>query len=260
MSDHQAQPPGEPEPRDRDPWAPPESGPARSAPSGIPSAPSGIPGGWGDQQGTAPAQPSPHVHDQPTMAAMPSADQGSVPPPPIAPGGPAHPSAGPYGYPAAGGVPPAAPGDPYGGGYPGYGYPGYPQTGWQQPATPQNGLGITAMVLGILSVCLFCLYGVVGIILGILALIFGILGRKRVKRGEATNGGMALSGIILGVVGIVLGAVFIALLVWGVVTAINEEKDKNNDWDSDYSNSLLIDNSREADPLTGLTRGGVPAQ
>ena len=58
-------------------------------------------------------------------------------------------------------------GDPYGG-YPGYpGYQSYGQPGWQ--AQPGNGMGITAMVLGILSVCLFCLYGVVSIVLGVLA-------------------------------------------------------------------------------------------
>ena len=55
-------------------------------------------------------------------------------------------------------------------------------------------MGITAMVLGILAVCLFCLYGIVAVVLGVLALIFGILGRKRAQRGEATNGGRRSPG------------------------------------------------------------------
>lgn len=236
MSDNQAQPPGGPQPND--PWAPPESGGAAGkVPMDKPAA-----------------TPPPGVHDQPTVISMPGADDpGSVPPPPVAPGGPApgQPAAGAYGYPAAPSLPqpPAAgaPGygapDPYGPGYPGY--PGYGQAaaGWQQPA---NGMGITAMVLGILSVCLFCLYGIVAIILGVLALIFGILGRKRAQRGEATNGGMALAGIILGVCGIVIGAVVIALIAWGITTAINEENKRDSyDYDYDsYSNHLVVDVTR----------------
>lgn len=237
MSDNQAQPPGGPEPRDRDPWAPPESGAAQSkVPLHKPAAAT-----------TPPVSP---VHDQPTVTAMPSTGPdvgaGAVPPPPIAPGGPAQPAAGPYGYPAA----PSAPqpglgstgaGDPYGG-YPGYpGYQNYGQTAWQ--TVPANGMGTTAMVLGILSVCLFCMYGVVAIVLGVLALIFGVLGRKRAQRGEATNGGMALAGIILGSVGIVIGLVVIGLLVWGINRAMDEERDKGNVYD-DYSNSLVIDGVR----------------
>jgi hypothetical protein len=244
MSDNQAQPSGGPEPRDRDPWAPPESSAAaqNKVPLDKPAA-----------------TPRPAVHDQPTVTSMPGAgtgpETGAVPPPPIAPGGPAQPAAGPYGYPAAPSASRPGPAtgaafghtagpDPYGGGYPGYpGYQGYGQPGWQQG--PANGMGITAMVLGILSVCLFCLYGVVAIVLGVLALIFGILGRKRAQRGEATNGGMALAGIILGSVGIVIGVVVIALIAWGITTAINEENKRDSEYDYDsYSNSLVIDVSR----------------
>ncbi|MDH2391330.1 DUF4190 domain-containing protein [Streptomyces sp. HNM0663] len=225
---------GGPEPRDRDPWAPPEHGaPGAAVPGG---AQGGVPLG---KSWDAP-QPAP-VHDQPTVAAMPAAsptpDAGAVPPPPTAPGGPA---AGGYGYPTAGTA-----NTPYGSGaypaYPATGYQSYGQPGWQP--SPSNGMGITAMVLGILSVCLFCLYGVVGLILGLLALIFGILGRKKAQRGEATNGGMALAGIILGSIGMLLGAVVIGLLAWGITTAINEERDRveyEYDYDS-YSNVLVVD-------------------
>lgn len=231
MSDNQAQPPGVPRPHD--PWAPPESS-----------------GAAGEVPLDKPAAPAPGVHDQPTYISMPGADPdtGSVPPPPVAPGGPApaQPVAGAYGYPAAPGLPqPPAAGfgspDPYGAGYPGY--PAYGQAAsWQQQ--PANGMGITAMVLGILSVCLFCLYGVVAIVLGVLALIFGIVGRKRAQRGEATNGGMALAGIILGVCGIVIGAVVIALIAWGITTAINEENLRDDYGDDSYSNHLVVDVAR----------------
>ncbi|MEE1756906.1 DUF4190 domain-containing protein [Streptomyces sp. SP18CS02] len=226
-----------------DPWAPPESrAPQDRVDLGKPAG--------GTQQPVQPSAPAqPPVHDQPTMTSMPGAGfgpagSGEVPPPPIAPGGPARPAPGQYGYPAPAPQPTAPPSGGYG--YPGYpGYPGYGaygQSGWQQG--PANGMGITAMVLGIVSVVGFCLYGL-GIVLGILALVFGILGRKRVQRGEANNAGMATAGIILGSVGIVIGAAFIAFMVWAIV-----QDEKNNDRDSDpYSTTLVLD-TRPADALT----------
>ncbi|MFE0644737.1 DUF4190 domain-containing protein [Streptomyces sp. NPDC058877] len=164
----------------------------------------------------------PAVHDQPTMAAMPGVPGEDVPPPPVAPGGPAT-APGAYGYPAdaSGGYgyppaapAPAAPGYGYPGyGQPGYGQPGYGQPGWQQP--PSNGMGTAAMVIGIVAVAGFCLYGLGGI-LGILAVIFGIIGLKKAGRGEATNRGMAIAGIVLGAIGIVVSAVFLSLVIWAV--------------------------------------------
>ncbi|MEV8410324.1 DUF4190 domain-containing protein [Streptomyces niveus] len=237
MSDSSAQPPGAHEPND--PWAPPERRVPLDKPAQAP----------GPVQDQPPAWP---VHDQSTVTAMPGVGQpepgsagagpasGAVPPPPIAPGGPAPTTSGPYGYPGT----PAASSYP-GASYPGYpGYPGYGQTGWQPG--PANGMGVAAMTLGILSICLFCLYGVVGIILGILAVIFGVVGRKRAERGEATNSGQALSGIIMGTIGIVVGAVVIGLLIWGITDAINND---NNDFDYDsgtdgYSAMLLVEADR----------------
>jgi heme/copper-type cytochrome/quinol oxidase subunit 2 len=120
----------------------------------------------------------------------------------------------------------------------GYGYPGYGQNGWQQQ--PANGMGVAAMVLGILSVCLFCLYGVVGIVLGVLALIFGILGRKRVRAGSATNSGQALAGIILGSIGIAIGTIVVGLLIWGVTKAMNDDDDVDDPYGDGFATSLVI--------------------
>ncbi|GHA25464.1 hypothetical protein GCM10010329_56040 [Streptomyces spiroverticillatus] len=71
------------------------------------------------------------------------------------------------------------------------------------------------MVLGILSICLFCMY--LGVVLGPLGLIFGILGRKKAARGEATNAGMALAGIITGSIGLAIQAVWIGVIVWAAM-------------------------------------------
>ncbi len=57
---------------------------------------------------------------------------------------------------------------------------------------PKNGLGVWALSLGIAG--LVCC----GLFAGIPAIITGVLSRKAVERGEADNGGLALTGIILG--------------------------------------------------------------
>uniref|UniRef100_UPI004057154E DUF4190 domain-containing protein n=1 Tax=Streptomyces olivaceus TaxID=47716 RepID=UPI004057154E len=132
-----------------------------------------------------------------------------VPPPPVAPGGPA----------------------PAPGAAPGYGYPGYPQGysqgyGWPgMPMPPQNGMGTASMVLGILACALFCMYGVVSVILGVLAVVFGVKGRRRAEQGLANNHGQAQAGFVMGIVGIILGVVVIALIAIGITAAINEDSD-----------------------------------
>ncbi|MDG4865612.1 DUF4190 domain-containing protein, partial [Streptomyces sp. T-3] len=163
----------------------------------------------------------------------PGAPTDAVPPPPIGPEGPAQPAYG--GQPPYGGQP-GHPGHP---GYPGYpSYPGGgPGYGWGygQGPMPSNGMGTAAMVLGILSIVLFCFWGILSIILGILALIFGIMGRKKAGRGEATNGGMALAGIITGAIGIVVGIAMLSFMIWAIV-----ESEKNSDRYDDPSYDTAI--------------------
>ncbi|MEU2410865.1 DUF4190 domain-containing protein [Streptomyces sp. NPDC049952] len=235
MSDNTQQPGGEGAPRD--PWAPPDNR---------------------VELGKQPADAAPPaVHNQPTVTSMPGVDatgpipgqaggfgpqQPSVPAPPVGPNGPGQHD--PYGYPAAPSAPSAAYGYPAAPAAPSasYGYPGYPgyagQPSWG-PA-PANGLGIAAMVLGIIAVVGFCMWGF-GIVLGILALIFGIIGRGRAKRGEATNGGMALAGIILGSVSIVISAIFLGFLIWAVA---NDESGSGDDYYDPYATSLVVGTSR----------------
>ena len=130
--------------------------------------------------------------------APPSGDQPAqptqafTPPPPVYGAPPAVPV---YGTPQA--PPPyGAPPQPY----------GAPLVGPQK-----NGLGVAALVLGILAI-LSCLSVIGGVGLGILALIFGLVGRGRVKRREANNGGVALAGAICGGLGL-LGGIG-ALILW----------------------------------------------
>lgn len=91
-----------------------------------------------------------------------------------------------------------------------YGQNQYGQYGQNQfgvPANPKakNWMGIVALISGI--VMCFC-------VPSILAVVFGHLGRDAAKKGNATNGGMALAGLILGYVGIALFIGFVALSLW----------------------------------------------
>lgn len=71
-----------------------------------------------------------------------------------------------------------------------------------------NGMAITSMVLGILSLPLCCAFGIGGIF-GILGLIFGSISIKN------DNKGMALTGIITSIISLVmlLLVVFVYILI-----------------------------------------------
>lgn len=97
----------------------------------------------------------------------------------------------------------------------------YPQGQWDTgstapPPKPKNGMGIAALVFGILALLLVWL-PIVGLVLGLLAIIFGVIGRGRVRKQQATNGGVALTGLILGVLTFLANVVItIALFLFGV--------------------------------------------
>ncbi|MEU0007407.1 DUF4190 domain-containing protein [Streptomyces sp. NPDC006314] len=184
-------PPANPSAPPAGPFVPPAAPPPANpyAPPAAPANPYAPP--------TAPAATgSPFAPPAPPAAWDGGAEP--VPPPPIAPDGPGQ---VPYGYPGG----PSAygyPGQPqptYGGPYPapnGYGWPGV------QPA-PSDGMGTASLVLGILASLGFLVWPV-ALVLGILAIIFGAIGRGKANRGEATNPGVALAGLICGAAGIVL--------------------------------------------------------
>lgn len=60
--------------------------------------------------------------------------------------------------------------------------------------------GTASMVLGIISVVCCCL-GPIGLVLSILAIVFSVVDYRRQKRFT----GMAIAGLVLGIVGIILG-------------------------------------------------------
>ncbi|MEW2295888.1 DUF4190 domain-containing protein [Streptomyces sp. NPDC006743] len=112
-----------------------------------------------------------------------------------------------------------APGYGYPQSNPNYGYPqagpsypaappvGYPQApGYGMPMQPSNGMGTTGLVLGIIGVVCSLTFFLwfFGIILGILGIIFGAIGRGKANRGEATNKGAATGGLVCGIIATVV--------------------------------------------------------
>ncbi|MGW2227424.1 DUF4190 domain-containing protein [Streptomyces formicae] len=241
-------------PQERDPWAPP-------AEDAVPPPSLEKRGAW-PPPGPVSVQPPGDP-----FAPPPGAGQGEpVPPPPVSPDGPGqapygypgHAYAGSPGYPGYDGyqAPPGYEGHGHPGhpgphgpgpqgwpGYPGHaGYPvqGPPGYGWPaMPMAPANGMGVAALVLGIVAAVGFCLWPL-AIVLGILAVIFGSIGRRKARRGEATNGGQALAGIICGAAGIVLG---VAMVVFLLVVP-DEDDDTGSSDDPGFSATLVVNAPR----------------
>lgn len=73
-----------------------------------------------------------------------------------------------------------------------------------------GGLAIAALVVGIGSIVMLCIFFPLSIPTGIAGIVLGVLARKQVKAGTAGGAGMALAGLICGVVGLALGVLFVA--------------------------------------------------
>lgn len=89
---------------------------------------------------------------------------------------------------------------------PGYPQPGYPQpqgtpAAYSMPAQRQtSGAAVASLIFGIL--------GCIPFVTGLLAIVLGIVGMRTTKDPKYTGRGMAVAGLILGI---------ISLLLWGIV-------------------------------------------
>ena len=74
-----------------------------------------------------------------------------------------------------------------------------------------NGIGTAAGVLGIITAVLMFVPVVnyVSVLLGIMATIFGGVGIRKANRIPGTPKGMAVTGLVLGIIGIVISLIFI---------------------------------------------------
>ena len=167
------------------PSAPPPSGgvnPYGSQPEQPGPAPQPDPPAWQTPSGTAPAYGTPPSGYE---AQQPSSYDAPQPPP-------QHGSPTGYGAPTASYSPYVS--TP--------GAPGY--AGWYA-SSRDNGKGTGALVMGILSIVL-CFGSLLGLGLGIGAIVMGSQGRRAADAGTADNRGVAMTGFVLGIVGVVLSA------------------------------------------------------
>ena len=118
-----------------------------------------------------------------------------------------------------------APGAPASGpgqvpGYPPGQVPGYPQGYGYPPQPPQstNGLAIASLVCGLGQ---FMLWGVASLA----AIITGHIALGQIKRTQQGGRGMAITGLVLGYLGLVLGVLLFALVVVLAASAPRAEVD-----------------------------------
>jgi uncharacterized protein DUF4190 len=123
----------------------------------------------------------------------------------------------PPGPPPGQGPPPGPPPGQVPGG--GYQTSGYPATSGRR-----NGMGVTALVIGVVALVLvlLLLFSPLGAFLGLLAVLFGILGLIRANRGEADNRGQAVAGLVTGAVALLLGILFTISVGTWFATHVND--------------------------------------
>jgi hypothetical protein len=96
-------------------------------------------------------------------------------------------------------------------------WPAHPFPGGYPPPGPRNGLGVASLVSGICAAVSFWL-PFVGVTLGIAAVGTGLAARGRIKRGEADNNGATITGIVLGVVACVVGALITLVFLFMIIS------------------------------------------
>lgn len=126
-------------------------------------------------------------------------------------------------------MPPPVASDPY------YRPAAFPQQQQWMPSPPQavyqpqprNGYGVTALVLAIVGLVfgLVPFTGFLAIMCGGTSVLFGFLGLGRVRRHEATNKGLTITGLILGALALLLGVIGL-IIVMNAATKLSNDLSK----------------------------------
>jgi len=80
------------------------------------------------------------------------------------------------------------------------------------PDALRNGFGVASLILGVIA--LVTCWLMLGVPFGVAAVVTGDIGRRRAERGEADNLRIAVTGMILGVAGIVAGLIVVGYFAW----------------------------------------------
>lgn len=112
--------------------------------------------------------------------------------------------------------------------------PGPGDYGSYQVNQPGQGLAITALVLGILALLTTWvpLLGLVLLLVSVAAIVVGAIALARVSKGVARGRGMALAGLILGVVSLIVGVGLHILYYQGLVRVGEWAERQSSSWSS----------------------------
>lgn len=98
---------------------------------------------------------------------------------------------------------------------------------YKQPSTAGQGMGIAALVLGIVGAIAAFIpcFGLVAVIFGVLAIIFGAIGLSQAKREKAPTT-MPLAGLVLGIVATAFVIIWVLVVVGTFGSAVMSHKDE----------------------------------
>jgi len=98
-----------------------------------------------------------------------------------------------------------------------------PPQDYRTESRARNGIGVAALVFGVVSLVLAILIVLfpIAAVVGLIAIILGIIGMRRASRGEATNRGQALAGLLTGLLAVAI-AVFLTVRI-GVFLTENQD-------------------------------------
>jgi hypothetical protein len=191
--------------------------PGQGAPSSHPSSP-------GYQPGQGPATTSGHSASQPPGQGSYQPGTGYSPPAAGYASGYMPPSAGytqgPSGYTPPTAFSPAENPQAYGPGVVG-GMPAMTGASYQPVARPgssrrTNTMAVTALVLGFAQFIGWIIFLLPGLLAAILAIVLGFVSMKQMRRSGEAGRGMAITGVILGFLGILIVAILVAVGVASV--------------------------------------------
>ncbi|SET28089.1 DUF4190 domain-containing protein [Paenibacillus sp. NFR01] len=101
------------------------------------------------------------------------------------------------------------------------------------PPAKTNGKSIGALVLGILSLMI----PFVGFLLGIIAIILASISFKEIRIRYEQGKGMAIAGLVTGILGTLFGLFLIAVIVISLIVAGSETYNNLNDYyNNNYNN------------------------
>jgi membrane-bound ClpP family serine protease len=99
-----------------------------------------------------------------------------------------------------------------------------PQGGYPAAGGRRNGIGVAALVFGVVALVLviLLLFSPLGALLGLVAVLLGIIGLVRANRGEADNRGQAVAGLVTGGLALLLGIFFTISVGTWFATHVND--------------------------------------